>query len=289
MSRATPEIISHQNTLEHILHTAALGNARPLEATSVHLNPIARVEVTTEALVKYAQNPDGSTVVFGQRYDNIPGRSRACTIVSEHLRLGIAPVVVVRQAIHDGVPWWCQVVEKFPDATENLSQAPEIQRALAWIFQYITYNRDRRQGNLLWRQGKKKLMATDNDFTFAAAQSDITFYSESRNPPYGVHIPREVIELFKNAARPENLDHLRQSLSQDRLIPGYRLLPDDEIEACIERIKYIAALLSEHGCIPKLDSGYNYLADPEFYNPVDQPTNLRKLNRKFKTKGRWAA
>jgi hypothetical protein len=172
-------------------------------------------------------------------------RERAAYLVDKFLRFGLVPPTVIREV--DGEIGSMQrfisngsTILELPQEKINQDETQE-HLARLWVFDYIIYNSDRHNSNFLIGDDKK-VHAIDNGLAFGYDSLrrlyDRFIKNETRlSAPTAI---KESIDRF--VAWPEGQTILRELLAE--------LLPSDEIDACFNRISYVAALLQENQDLP---------------------------------------
>lgn len=164
-------------------------------------------------------------------------RERASYLVDRFLDLGLVPPTVIRE-INGEVG----SVQQFIPDTENFRHRPtnkktERQLKILWVFDIIIYNSDRHGDNLII-DSNDKIYAIDNGLTFGAdrLRTHTQFYDHI--------LPDTLIEKLSDFLVNDDAQRILKELLIE-------LLPENEVEAFLKRLKYVGQLVTDHGKITR--------------------------------------
>jgi len=168
-------------------------------------------------------------------------RERAAYLVDKFLDLGLVPPTVIRKI--DGEIGSLQ--EFIPDAKtpgeldhKEWDQFPKRHKEelmKLWLFDMIIWNSDRHGGNLLVKG--EKIYAIDNGLAFG--NDWLHAYQDFDDEP----IPESIKEKFRKFLSWDNGLEILSDLLKE-------LLPPQEVETCIARIRLLGKVIEEEGKIP---------------------------------------
>lgn len=171
-------------------------------------------------------------------------RGRAAYILNEELHFDFVPMTVIREvegkigSVQEFIPHTTAWRELSPNEETELKHQMKQQFANLFVFDYIIWNSDRNNDNFLINNGK--IYAIDNDLSFGADK--LKLFEEF----FFVNISERIIENILKFSK----DAQRQRQLRERL---RELIEETEIDACINRIKFIALQLQDtYGAITKI-------------------------------------
>lgn len=189
-------------------------------------------------------------------------RARAAYLISQFTRLDIVKPTVIREVEIEGknVLASCQEYITDPkfgfELTKEQKEAARTQLIALWLFDYMIWNTDRIDKNLLFsgKEQTPRIFGIDNDLSFGKHLPrfhELLFTDEevmSGEPAADLLLPSEITQAFDEAfgdmATIYNVHELLEEL-----------LPPQEVEACFLRMERVRRWLSQ-GMIPgkELDS-----------------------------------
>jgi len=167
-------------------------------------------------------------------------RERAAYLVDKFLGIGLVPPTVIREVngkvgsaqrfIPDTeVPWMA-----LPECPEDKRTEVKTELFKLFILDYVTLNADRHANNALISKDYSRVYAIDNGYCFAFEGMRFTF--EFLDLIQGQTIPEEIKTMVRQILENEPL----KSVLKDLLL---ELLPEDQAEACMQRIEYLRMLV----------------------------------------------
>lgn len=167
---------------------------------------------------------------------NFYKKERAAYLVSRFLGLNLVPPTIIRK-IDGKIGSVQQFIPDAENAYLNKDSLNQDQLFALWIFDYIIQNTDRHPGNLLIKEDK--IYAIDHGYSMD--KDDRGFYSLFK-AFYDTPAPKELVGLLNDFLS----DKTRPSILKELLS---ELLSNKEVEACMDRIKWVGQLLAKNNSI----------------------------------------
>lgn len=189
---------------------------------------------------------------------------RAAYLVDEFLGFDLIPPTVIRtidgkigsaQRFISDATHAC-VRDEFGTFTDSESLQRDQSKLL--VLDFILWNTDRHGENYLIKD--ERIIAIDHGRSFVCREIDNCVYPVNNFKLSGTLV-QNLVTLFSNAKK---VSQLRQSLME--------LLPEDQVNACLERIEYVAQSLKMGG---DLDWAHLFEYQPPFLL-VDEVKELKK-------------
>lgn len=172
-------------------------------------------------------------------------RERAAYLVSKMVGIELVPPTVIREL--DGETGSMQqFIEDAESVYETDPDDPLRKEELMRLFalDYIIWNTDRHGGNILFNKGK--VVAIDNGLAFGKDTARFFYPVGAPEWNYGSDVTR-----FTDIEMPEDIkDNILSFVSYERGVQLLsellgELLPAEEVQACIERIKRLARVIED--------------------------------------------
>lgn len=197
--------------------------------------------------VKYVELDNGEAGVYWESTSTKFRNERAAYLVDRAWQFGLVPTTVLRfERSAYGEKYRISFQEYIRDATDarEIPDFESIEKFQAdlyrlWIFQYSVWHTDAHKGNVIVDD---KIHAIDHAHTFSEhkdRQGHRTMFTDF----YGVQAPEEVIKEADNFLK----DDVRQQVLREQLKELHYY--DEDVEACLARMKHIATILTAKGKI----------------------------------------
>lgn len=227
---------SSPSPLEEILSTREATSSDSLENGNTNIVVFVKLRDDGAGIFK----PAGGEINLRERVrcGTYFKRERAAYLLDKFLGFDLVPETVIRTL--NGQQGSMQ--RFIPDAKSGYETSGEVlqrnqqQLRKLWMFDYVLWNSDRHDGNLLF-DGQEKLHAIDNGLSFGH-DALRTYHSWTHTTLRDWEFPTGAVEqVQKLAASPEMQRILLDLLTE--------LIPAAEAEACLSRIRKLATALRE--------------------------------------------
>jgi Phosphatidylinositol 3- and 4-kinase len=205
---------------------------------------IAKLKDDGSGIFKPKKGENPGCGKYGIEVGSLYKRERAAYLVDHYLDLDLVPPTVIREINDDEGSFQDFIF----DASTPLEVNPwkpkpdelEIEKQLykLWVFDYIIWNSDRREDNVLIKNDK--VYAIDHGLSFGAK------YFGPYEQYFDKSAPTDLIEKLDNF----NRDSVRESALSESL---NKLLSGKEVQDCMSRIENITGVLKEEGKINNKD------------------------------------